>query len=101
MKKPSDLEQLIEELENEIVESSVSAETKAKAVIHLENGDDGHGISLDKRECELLLHSQDTVNQLYEALGCPDEVTISLFNLTLDDDVISALERTFTAVDEL
>lgn len=101
MKKPDDLIQLLEELEVEITESSVEGEKSSKAVVHLEDDEDESGITLKFSECQLLLHSEATVRQMHEALGSPDEATVSLFDLTLDNDVLSALERTFSAVDEM
>jgi hypothetical protein len=104
MKRPADLTQLIEELEAEIDESSVEADRTSKAVVHTEydngDGDDEKGIVLTQKECKLLFHSIATVDQLYEALSRPAEGTVTLHNLVLEDEVILALERTFTAVDE-
>lgn len=101
MKKPDDLIQLLEELEPEIRDSSVEGEKGSKAVIHLEEDEDESGITLTFKECQLLFHSEATVRQMHEALGSPDEATLSLFDLTLDADVLSTLERTFAAVDEM
>lgn len=103
MKRPSDLTQLIEELEVEIKDSTVEVEAGSKAVVHVEDADDDDetGIALSARECSLLLHSPTTVSQFYEALGSPKEATISLHEVEMEDAVIVALERTFTAVDEM
>jgi hypothetical protein len=104
MKRPADLNQLLEELEAEIGESSVEADKTSKAIIHTEyegdDDDEDKGIPLTGKECKLLFHSEATVDQLYEALGRPSEGTVTLYNLVLEDEVIIALERTFTAVDE-
>jgi hypothetical protein len=104
MKRPADLTQLLEELEAEIDESSVEADKTSQAVVHTEydasDDADEKGIVLTQKECKLLFHSASTVDQLYEALGKPAEGTVTLVNLVLQDEVIIALERAFTAVDE-
>lgn len=100
MKKPADIVQLIEDLKDEVHDSTVGTDKTSKAVIHLEP-DDEKGISFNAEECKLLLHSEDTVRQMHEALDEPEEATISLHNLDLNQEVLDALERTFMAVDEL
>lgn len=99
MKKPDDLIQLIEDLESETTDSSVETESNSHAVIHTEHTD-GPGIALNEKECKLVFNTEDTAEQLFEALGRPAEATIILSNLVLEDDVTAALERLFTAVDE-
>jgi hypothetical protein len=100
MKRPTDLVQLIEELKDEVHDSTVRADKTAKAVIHIDE-DDETGLAFTAEECSLLLHSEYTVKQMHEALGEPEEATISLYNLDLDQEVLDALERTFAAVDEM
>lgn len=100
MKKPADLVQLIADLKEEVHDSSVGTDKTSKAVIHLDP-DDEKGISLNAEECKLLLHSEDTVRQLHDALDETEEASISLHNLDLTQEVQDALERTFMSVDEL
>jgi hypothetical protein len=99
MKKPDDLIQLIEDLEAETTDSSVETESNSHAVIHTEHTD-GPGINLNEKECKLVFNTEDSAEQLFEALGRPSEATLILCNLVLEDDVTAALERLFTAVDE-
>jgi hypothetical protein len=100
MKKPIDLIQLIEDLDAETHDSSVEAESNSYAVIHTEYSTDESGIKLDEKECKLVFNTEDTAEQLFEALGRPAEATIILSNLVLEDTVTAALERNFAAVDE-
>lgn len=100
MKKPSDLVQLIENLESEIDDSSVETEHGSCAVIHTEYNADDKGIVLNERECKLVFHSEKTAERLFDALGSPAEATITLTDIVLEDAVIECLERNFRAVDE-
>lgn len=100
MKKPADLVQLIIDLKDEVHDSSVGTDKTSKAIVHLDPEDE-KGISLSAEECKLLLHNEDTVRQMHECLGDPDEASISLHNLDLTQEVQDALERTFMSVDEL
>lgn len=100
MKKPADLVQLIEDLKSEVHDSSVGGDKHSKVVIHTEP-DDEIGISLNFEDCKLLLHSEKTVRQMHEALDEPEEASISIHGLDLNQDVQDALERTFMSVDEL
>jgi len=100
MKRPRDLVELLEELETEITESSVETQLRSFAVIHLEDDETETGIRLTDDECRLLFHSVTTVEQLIDALGAPEEATLTLSELGLEGNVLEALERGFAAVDE-
>lgn len=100
MKKPADLVQLIEDLKEEVHDSSVGTDKSSKAILHLDP-DDERGVALSEADCKLLLHSEDTVRQMHEAIGEPEEASISLHSLDLNQEVQDALERTFMSVDEL
>lgn len=100
MKKPADLVQLIEDLKNEVHDSSVGGDKRSKAIVHIDPEDEV-GLTLNFEECRLLLHSEDTVRQLHEAINEPDEASVSIHNLDLNQGVLDALERTFVSVDEL
>jgi hypothetical protein len=100
MKKPADIVQLLEDLKDEVHDSSVGTDKTSKAVIHLDP-DDEKGFTLNAEECRLLLHSEVTVRQLFEALDEPEEASISLHSLDVTQQVQDALERSFMSVDEL
>lgn len=99
MKKPANLVNLIEELSEEIHDSTVGVTKESRATIRLdpENED---GIKLSANDCKLLLHSTHTVDQMMDSLGVVDEATIELHELDLTHQVLEALERQFAAVDE-
>jgi hypothetical protein len=99
MKKPADIVHLIEDLKDEVHDSSVGTDKSSKAVIHLDPEDE-NGFTLNAEECKLLLHSEKTVRQMHEALDEPEEATISLHSLDVTQQVQDALERSFMAVDE-
>lgn len=100
MKKPADLVQLIEDLKSEVHDSSVGGDKRSKATVHIDP-DDEVGISLNFEECKLLLHSESTVKQMHDAFGEPEEASVSLHSLDLNQEVLDALERNFVSVDEL
>lgn len=102
MKKPDDLVQLLDELSSESLDNTVEGVRGSHAVIHFDDSDDDErGVTLTLAECRLLLCSRRTVIQMHEALGSPSGATISLFDLSIDSDVVSELERLFSAVDEV
>jgi hypothetical protein len=102
MDKPSALATLIDELRAEILDSDVGTLKDSRATIYLTDDAAANedGIELNRQECQLLLHSATTVDQLLEALGAPKEAFIELFEVDVTDVVMDALERHFVAVDE-
>ena len=96
MNKPSTLTQLLDELKDAAVESSVISLTGSHALVFI----DDDTLRLNQEEAELLFHSVATVEQFYAALGDPSDAALELHDLTLEENVISALERLFVAVDE-
>lgn len=99
MEKPQALNQLLEELRDEGVDDRAETSKTSHAKIYLTAG--GDPITLNKEECELLLGSPETVNQLLEALGEPKDAAIELHLVAVDEEVQDALERGFAAVDEV
>jgi hypothetical protein len=99
MKKPANLVNLIEELGEEIHDSTVGVTKESRATIRLDP-DNEDGIKLSATDCKLLLHSSATVEQMMDALGVVDEASIELHELDLTHQVLESLERQFAAVDE-
>jgi hypothetical protein len=98
MEKPHALVQLIEELDSE-EESSVVTIEDSHATVYL--ADDDKGMRLNRREVELLLHDTNTVRQFFEALDEPEDCSVELCSVRLEQDVQDALERCFVSVDEV
>lgn len=95
---PLEIKALVDELESEAdgrFVADISHGSKSTATILV----DGKKIVLSGRDCNLLLETPETVDLLYEALGSPDTVYISVGNLDLEEEVLDALERSFSAVD--
>lgn len=97
--KPAPLDPLIEELRGEIEESSVGSAPDSYAKI--EDVKNGLDFELNRQECEAVFHSPSTVRCFFETIGSPDEAVLELHELMLSAEVLEALERRFTAVDEL
>jgi hypothetical protein len=102
MKKPEALEQLLEELGTEKIESTVETVRESKAVVYMndEAASSEDGIRLSKQDCMLLFASISTINRFFEALGDVDEASITLFDIMMPNDVLDSLETHFVAVDE-
>lgn len=97
MKKPEELNDLLTELREEIDRPSASYETESKVVVWIGRGQ----LNLTAQEAVFFLHSPDTVARFYEAIGAPDDCGIEIHGFDLDDEVKSALDATFSTVDEL
>lgn len=87
---------MVEDLENEIHDSTVTVSPDSEATII---GDFGT-VVLDARQCQVLFHSRHAVTCLYETLGSPKSAAITLHELGIMADVMDALERRFSAIDE-
>lgn len=102
MKKPEALEQLLEELGTEKIESTVDTVRESKAVVYM--NDDAasieDGIKLSRQDCLLLFASVSTVERFFEALGDLDDASIALFDIIMANSVLDLLEKHFVAVDE-
>lgn len=103
MKKPRDLVELLKELKEEPQEGHIRLTARdSSAVLRTEDEDDDDGaLRLNAEECELLLCSANRVDQLYDALGSPADMSIELHGLELEQDVLTLLEKLFLAVDEM
>lgn len=94
--KADALRAMIDDLRAEISDSSTGTMPESQAVIVI----DGHETTLPRDACEIAFHSSDTVRALYEALGCPEDAALTLYDVEVSADVQDTLERLFTAVDE-
>lgn len=97
--RPTELDQLIEDLRAECPNTGVVAHTGSKMVVVLE--ENNQRLSFDQKECELLLSSPDSVERLFEALNYPEDVFVELHDLVLDVEVMSELESFASTVDEM
>lgn len=96
--KPELVVSLIEDLRADGFESSVG--TGSDSCAHVEILTTKSAFTLTREECELVLHSPQTVRSFYEAMDSPKEASIELHELTVDPNTLEALERCFAAVDE-
>ncbi len=96
MRRPALLIQLLEDLRDEIIESD--AVVADDAYMRLFVG--GDELETNRAETALLLHSADTIEQLFEALH-EDECAVELHGVTLEQEIMNVLERLFVAVDEV
>ena len=97
MDKPKALVELLEELKESVTDSTVETVNGSGALIYLPS--EAKPLHLTQEEAELLFHSPQTVEQLYQALGSPDDIAVELHDLGIDDAVQDCLDRLFTAVD--
>lgn len=96
MRKPDELIELLETLREEGCEPSVVAGPDAHAIVYIGKTQ----LELPKRDCLLLLDSEETVEGMFDALGSPVDASIELHDLEIEEDVRDALEERFTTVDE-
>jgi hypothetical protein len=99
MNRPPRLIQLLEELRAASTGTTVVTISSSSATISLSGEVDG--FQLLPEECELLFDSPDTVEQLYEAIDTPNDATLELHNLSVEDEVMEALHETFSSVEEV
>ena len=99
MNRPIAVDRLIEELESELIDSDVEVSKDSRMVIFL-NEDDKTGFELNADEAKLALANADTAQRLIDAVDHPSTASLLLKDISLDDDVLSILERSFNAVDE-
>lgn len=97
---------MVEDLKNNppmgVVNASVSFPKEAYAVVYpdADSYESEDGIRLAQEECELLFSTPDTVDMLLEALGNPEEASIIIHMLDMPSNVLDAIERRFSSVDE-
>lgn len=99
MDKPNALLQVLDDLRQEGNDSSAVTVRGSYAKIYLTAGADP--ITLSREESELALNTPASVELVVDALGSPLDASIELHQLTIDDAVQDALERSFAAVDEI
>jgi hypothetical protein len=97
MNKPNALAQLLDELKCAVDDTSVIAVEQSWVEVHLGSGDP---LRLNRKEAELLLHSTNTVEMLFQALEEPVNAVITTHDIVLEDDVLECLERLFRVVDD-
>ena len=97
MKKPEELIELLDTLRQEVRSSSALAEEDAHMAVYIGKGT----LNLDANESALVLHSRSTVKRFFEAIGSPDDTSIEITSIAIDDDVKEALDAVFSTVDEL
>lgn len=97
MKKPEELIELLETLKMEISRPSARYDSGARVMIYIGKGE----MNLAAKEAIFFLHSADTVNRFFEALGSPNDTGIELYSFEIDDDAKSALDSNFSTVDEM
>lgn len=97
MKKPEELTDLLAELREEVDRPSACYETSSKLVVYIGRGT----FAIPPQDAVFLLHSPDTVDRFYEALGAPDDCGVELYDFEVDDEVKTALEAVFSTVDEM
>jgi hypothetical protein len=99
MKRPAELQQLIEDLKAEKPGTGVVAQADSKLVVVVEDTEARFEFTAD--EAKLLLSSRDSIERLFEALDFPSETLVELQNLTIDEEVMGELEAYASTVDEL
>lgn len=97
MSRPNALIQLLNDLKAESVSTTVVTIRKSSAVISIGADDD---IVLTPEECELLFDTPETVQQLFEALDEPQDASIELVNISVEDEVLEAMNELFSSVDQ-
>lgn len=99
MEYPTEVQALIDGLEAAAVRRNVdSAGSDDEAYAVIEYGD--QRLELRGRACSLLLETARSVKLLYEAIGSPENSSVTVVDLELDDDVVGALEHWFDVVEE-
>jgi hypothetical protein len=102
MEKPAALLTLLEELKGEIRTSSVQTVDGSKVHIYL----DGNAaaaedpVILNRRDCEVLFDSAESIELVMKVLGRPKHASIELHEVELPQEVLDALEREFVSVVE-
>ena len=103
MKKPASLMTLLDELKGEIRASSVQTVSGSKAYIYLDENAAAaeDSIVLNRRDCEVLFDSTESIELLMKALGHPKHASIEFHEVELPLEVLDALEREFMSVVEI
>lgn len=97
MNKPNALIKLLGDLKAEDSGTSVVTVKNSYALVGLPGEPDS--LKLSAEECELLFDTPESALQFYEALDEPADAALELHNISLDDEVLEALNGLFS-VDE-
>lgn len=106
MKKPTQLDELLEDLKNNppsaLIAANVSFTKDAYAVVCVssEAYSDEYDIRLSHDDCELLFSTPETVDMLMDALGSPEDASIIVHALEFSAAVLDIIERSFASIDE-
>lgn len=106
MKKPTQLDELLEDLKNNPPSALIAANalfTKdAYAVVYIssEAYSDEDGIRLSHDDCEYLFSTPETVDMLMDALANPEDASIIVHALEFSAPVLDTIERRFASIDE-
>lgn len=95
MRKPQNLVHLLEDLATEIVDTSVVSTPVSEVRVTIGDSE----LMLKQPDIDLLLHSNNTVERFFDALGQPTHCGVTLCGVKIDDDAHDALHRVFDAVD--
>jgi PHD/YefM family antitoxin component YafN of YafNO toxin-antitoxin module len=96
MRKPDELIELLETLRESGHDKTVTTGHNAHAIVYIGKTQ----LELPARDCMLLLSTEETVENLFEAIGSPTDASIELHDLEVEDAVKTALEGLFSTVDE-
>jgi hypothetical protein len=100
MARTNELQQLLEDLKVEKPESHTVVQPDSKMLVVNDDLEDGT-YTFTGEEAKLLLANRDTVDRLFESIGYPEEVFVEIHNITIDEEIMSALEQHASTVDEM
>lgn len=102
MKKPHALIQLIEELENEGIQTDLETTVTSKAVLFPDSAaaEADEGITLTAKECALLFANPKTTQRFLETLENAEDASLTFYELSAPAPVLELLERNLIALDE-
>jgi hypothetical protein len=104
MKRPEDLEHLIDELRSEQIDSELQTLAATCAKVYMDpDDDDPSNFKLSGEECQLIFSSVSTVDRFLEAIGDTSDASLTLTELDMEPvpEVLTHLERYFATVDQL
>lgn len=96
MKKPDELIDLLEDLKDSISTPSASiVDRDAKMSVFIGRGQ----MNVSAQDSLFILHDEESVLKFYESLGSPDDCAVEIYDIDVTDEVIEALEKSFSTVD--
>ena len=102
MKRPEDLEYLLEELRSESPGGDVHTLATTCANVYFDpEDDDPSNIRLTESECRHVFANVDTASRFVEALSDVSEASLTIVDLEPSSDVVAYLETCFSTVDLL